>query len=108
MQINTLFEKVFKKADVFNKPTSIIYNTFVLYAIFAISLINLLYSAVLEEYLYCILFILIGFIISFFSKNMTVILTLTIAIATIINNIISGKEINVEEGFETTKPKSYN
>jgi len=111
MQVNTFFGKVLKGIDGLNKPTSIVHNKFVLYAIFFISLINLLYSAVKEEYLYCILFILVGFVISFFNKNMTVILTLTIATTTIFHNIIYGKQMIVNEGFDaspTTMPAKKN
>lgn len=87
------------KKSVFGEAKGIIYNKFVLYTVFIIALFNLLYAAVEHNYLYCVLFVLIGFLTSFFSKNMTVILTITIASATVIRNIIIGGKMKLEEGL---------
>jgi hypothetical protein len=96
VKINSFFGKT---KDVSSVAKGIIYNKYVLYFVFLIALLNLLYAAVEQNYLYCILFVLIGFLTSFFNKNMTVILTITIAGATMISNIIVGKEIKLEEGL---------
>ncbi len=93
-----------KTNDVENVAKSIIYNKYVLYIVFFIALLNLLYAAVENNYLYCALFVLIGFLTSFFNKNMTVILTITIACATIIGNIILGKKMQLEEGLSNIDP----
>jgi hypothetical protein len=68
--------------------------------VFLAALFDLLYSAVKEDYIYCILFVLVGFLVAFFNKNMTVILTLTIATSTILRNLMRGTGVNVE-GLET-------
>ena len=83
----------------FGEANGIIYNKFVLYAVFIIALFNLLYAAVEQNYLYCVLFVLVGFLTSFFNKNMTVILIITIASATVISNIIIGGKMKLEEGL---------
>ena len=88
-----------KTNDVSNVTKGIIYNKYVLYAVFIIALFNLLSAAVEQNYLYCVLFVLIGFLTSFFNKNMTVILTITIASATVISNIVIGKKMKLEEGL---------
>jgi hypothetical protein len=93
-----------KTNDVENVAKSIIYNKYVLYIVFFIALLNLLYAAVENNYLYCALFVLIGFLTSFFNKNMTVILTITIACATVIGNIILGKKMQLEEGLSNIDP----
>lgn len=93
---NTFFGKTY---DVSNVAKGIIYNKYILYAVFIIALFNLLSAAVEQNYLYCVLFVLIGFLTSFFNKNMTVILTITIASATVISNIVIGKKMKLEEGL---------
>lgn len=94
-----MFGKNLKKSNIMGTAKGIIYNKYVLYVVFLAALIDLLYSAVKEDYTYCILFVLVGFLVAFFNKNMTVILTLTIATSTILRNLIRGTGVNVE-GFE--------
>lgn len=91
--------KIMKKTNMLNTARDIIYNKYVLYAVFIAALFDLLYSAVKQDYVYCSLFILIGFLIAFFNKNMTVILTLTMAFANILRSIINGTGMKVE-GFD--------
>ena len=91
--------KMMKKTNLVNTARGVIYNKYVLYAVFFAALFDLLYSAVKQDYTYCILFILLGFIIAFFNKNMTVILTLTMAFANIFRSILNGTGMKVE-GFE--------
>ena len=102
-RIDTFFNKTMNKTDIVKTAREVIYNKYVLYAVFLAALFDLLYSVVKEDYLYCALFILIGFLIAFFNKNMTVILTLTMAFATIIRNILRGNGLKVEglEGIDT-------
>ncbi len=91
-----------KKSSILITARDIIYNKYVLYVVFLAALFDLLYSVVKQDYLYCILFILVGFVIAFFNKNMTVILTFTIAVANILKTVISGKKMDVE-GFDQNK-----
>ena len=98
--MDAFFAKTLKKTNILNTTRGVIHNKFVLYFIFFAALFQLLFSVVQQDYLYCILFVLVGFIVQFFNKNMTVILTLAMAISTILNNIIKGGKLNVE-GLET-------
>ena len=102
-RVDTFFNKAMKKTDIVRTARDVIYNKYVLYAVFLAALFDLLYSVVKEDYLYCSLFILIGFLIAFFNKNMTVILILTMAFATILRNILRGNALKVEglEGIDT-------
>jgi len=99
-----MFGKSLKKPNIIGTAKGIIYNKYVLYVVFLAALVDLLYSAVREDYTYCILFVLVGFLVAFFNKNMTVILTLTIAVSTILRNLIRGNEVNVE-GFDAEDPE---
>jgi hypothetical protein len=98
-----MFGKSLKKPNIIGTAKGIIYNKYVLYVVFLAALVDLLYSAVREDYTYCILFVLVGFLVAFFNKNMTVILTLTIAVSTILRNLIRGNEVKVE-GFDSEEP----
>jgi hypothetical protein len=71
-----------------------------LYIVFFIALSNLLISAVQEEWAYLTYFVLIGFLISVFSKNVTVILVLTMALATILKYALRSST----EGFDSKEP----
>ena len=82
--------KQFKSTDIVNTAKVLIYNKIVLYFVLAIALLNLFYSATHNDYVFCAIFILVGFIVAFFNKNMTVILVCTIAIANIVSLLISG------------------
>lgn len=99
---NEFFSKNMKRSNLLVTAKGIIYNKYVLYAVFLGALFDLLYSVVKEDYLYCVIFVLVGFLIAFFNKNMTVILTLTMALSTIIRNIIRGSGLNVE-GMKESK-----
>ena len=94
--LENFFKKSFKKSNVMN---GIIYNKYVLYAVFVAALFDLLNSVVNQDYLHSVIFILVGFLIAFFNKNMTVILTLSIAISTDLRNVIRGTSIKLE-GFK--------
>ena len=72
---------------------AILNNRFLLYFIFFLAVIDLLYFSVAGEFGFIAVFILIGYLTSFFSKNMMVILT----IAMVCTNIIRfGRDVRVE------------
>jgi hypothetical protein len=72
-----------------------LHNKILLYAVFIFSLLNLFIFVNTGNYTHVAIFILIGFITSFFSKNMLVILLLSL----ILTNILKyGSTLN--EGFE--------
>ena len=93
LSVRKTLNRFIKKSDIGKR---IIYNKYVLCLVFLAALLSLLISVVKNDYQYCIFFILTGFIVSFFSKNMTVILVLAIAFATLLNNIMRGKRLSVE------------
>lgn len=74
-----------------NVSKGILHNKYVLYFVFIIALMNLLYETVKQDYLYCALFVLIGFLTAFFNKNMIVILVITLASSAIIRAVIRGQ-----------------
>ena len=94
-RMNSILSKIMRKPD----AKGIIYNKYVLYFVFFIALINLHTYVVKQDYVYCSLFILIGFITAFFNKNMTVILVIAMIFATIFNHIMKGKDLRLE-GFK--------
>lgn len=107
-RMNAFFAKTIKNANILNNARGVIHNKFVLYFIFFAALFQLLFSIVHQDYLYCVLFLLVGFLVQFFNKNMTVILTLAMAISTVLSNILKGSKLNVE-GLETqTQPQPKN
>lgn len=80
----------------------LLYNKFVLYAIFAVALLNLWFAASKKDYMFVALFILVGFLTSFFCKNMIVILVFTLALANIIRVVVRGE--TQFEGMEDGVP----
>ena len=73
--------------------TDLLHNKVLLYVVFAVSLINLLIWVVGGDIVNVILFMLVGFLTAFFSKNMIVILLFALVVSNIIKFGISiGKE----------------
>ena len=66
------------------KKNAILHNRYVLYLVFIIALGNLLSLGYARDYYSVSIFVLIGFITSFFSKNMIVILFIAVAFSNII------------------------
>lgn len=79
------------------RPGSLIYNRFLLYAVFLMAIVNLFAAIVNNQFIFLTYFVLIGFVISFFSKNMIVILVLTMAIANVLKVALVGTDL---EGME--------
>jgi hypothetical protein len=77
----------------------ILHNRAVLYFVLFLAIANLLILAVGNEYKYVSVFFLTGFVTSFFSKNMMVIM----CIAMVITNILKFGTVN--EGFKEEKEK---
>ena len=77
----------------------ILHNRMVLYFVLFLAIANLLILAVGEEYKYISVFFLTGFVTSFFSKNMMVIM----CIAMVITNILQFG--TYAEGFEEKNTK---
>lgn len=84
--------------------THLLKNNLVLYLLLFISLVNMYSYVVTDNQIYIAFMLIIGFLTSFFSKNMIVILFLSIAIPNIIHY---GSEIRVREGFDTTPETAH-
>jgi branched-subunit amino acid transport protein len=67
-----------------NVSKSILYNQGVLYFIFALAVGNLLFMLLNNEFMSLAVFILVGFLTSFFSKNMVVILCVSMAVYSVL------------------------
>jgi len=97
-----------KKYSYSNSDKSILYNRGVLYFIFILALGYLFYILTTNDLFSLSIFVIIGFLTSFFSKNMVVILSLAMAVSFIFK---FGTKIRAE-GFEnemevnTTEPLS--
>ena len=96
-----------KKTNKDFKLDRILKSKIVLWSLFVIALVNMYAYIMSANDLYIAFMFLIGFIISFFSKNMVVILFFAIAIPNLIRfvlewkSLLTGlKNIRVREGFE--------
>lgn len=87
------------KAQQYLKRTNFnfVNNKYLLYFILFLSICDLLLFAYLGEIIHVIIYILVGVITSFFTKNMLIVLS----VAMVITNLVRyGVNINVKEGFE--------
>lgn len=78
---------------------SLLYNKYVLYVSFVVCLLNLLIWLFSGEFIHVAVFLLVGYLTSYFSKNMIVILV----IALVVSNVIKSGFNIVLEGMETKK-----
>jgi hypothetical protein len=93
--------KNFKKQLLSSNNNAIIHNKFVLYFVLIISLLDLFYLSVERDMVTVVIFILVGLLTSFFSKNMLVILVISLTISSILKY---GTRIS-KEGFEEGEQK---
>jgi hypothetical protein len=74
-----------------------LYCRWVLYTVFILSIGNIYYLLLGGDYFTLAVFILVAFLTTFFSKNMVVILCISLVISTIL------KSVQVKEGLELSK-----
>jgi len=86
------------KLPKFELPKKILYNQMVLYALVVVALLQMVFYVQNQDPSSIIIMVLIGFLASFFSKNMIVILTIAIVFSAIISMKIPRTE--EREGFE--------
>jgi len=84
------------------RAKAILYNRYVLYAVLAIALGNLYAFAISKNISYIVIFALVGFLTSFFSKNMIVILVISLVITNLLKLGSSGRI----EGFDEMTPEN--
>ena len=78
------------------KSQNLLQNVYVLYFVSIIAILDLFYLMISSDFLSTAIFILIGILTSFFSKNMIVILCIAAAFTNIIKY---GRSLGVSEGF---------
>ena len=84
----------------FQGKGNILHNRVLLYVVFIASLVNQLSYALLQDYTTPLIFVLVGIITTSFSKNMIVILTMSL----VTSNILKfGTKIRLNEGMSSTK-----
>ena len=93
--VSQLLGPVGNKTIISSVDKFILYNKYFLWGVLAFSLLNLLYMISGADYVSVIAFLLVGFVTSFFSKNMVVILTVSIVVA----NVLRFGARSVSEGM---------
>ena len=83
-------------------------NKIVLYIILCISFLNLLGYLAKNNMTAIIIFIVIGYTCTFFTKNMSFILLIPLLLTNLLITIIKSREINFKEGLDNPKNKSKN
>lgn len=63
-----------------NRDNVVIHNIYILFILLIIAIGNIYYLGLNREYTYVFVFIVIAFLIQFFSKNMTIVLFLSITL----------------------------
>jgi hypothetical protein len=84
---------------------NILHNPIVLYFIFAISLLYLFYFSAVNDYSLVAIFILTGVVTSFFSKNMVVILCISLVVSFLLKHAGKHALEGFQEGNEDEKEK---
>jgi len=79
---------------------ALLHNCYVMYFVLFLAAADLLVLSVGREYIFILIFLLVGYLTSFFSKNMMVILVVAI-VAT--NVLRSGSGIRLSEGLENAE-----
>lgn len=90
--LGKLSSQFFRQQD----TKTILHNKYLLWGIFILSLFNLYYKMVSGNLMFLVRFLLIGFVASFFSRNMLVILFLALAFT----NLLEHGMRNIHEGME--------
>ena len=108
--VNKMQNKLSKSVSGITTSNGMLHNKVLLYVVFIFSLLNLFLFANTGNYTSVVVFLLIGFLTSFFSKNMLVILLLSLILTNILkygSSLSEGfeegaknKEDEDEEGFE--------
>ena len=91
-----------RQNEIISNMNVVLHNVFVLYFILILSLANLFYLVTAKNYMFASIFILVGFITSFFSKNMMVIL----CIALTVTNVLQFGKNAALEGFDATEDET--
>jgi len=111
---NFLNKNIAKSSNKIMSINSILYNRFVLYIFVFMALINLMFFASTNDIRSLLTLLIVGFLTSFFSKNMIVILFISLVFTHILKygtNISEGmtdEKTDSSENIETTEEKKPN
>ena len=103
--------KFITKCSASTNVKSVLNNRFILYALSAIVLLDLFYLANSRSFNTIIIFILVGFLTSFFCKNMIVIMVVALFVAHILKNprsVEGAENMNNEDEEDEKKPEDEN
>ena len=78
-------------------PKSILYNRYLLYFIFAVTIGNIVQLMTQQDHMSVVIMVIVGLLTSFFSKNMVVIM----CIALVVTNLLKYGTRLRSEGFKT-------
>jgi hypothetical protein len=85
----SFFSEKMRKIGISSNEKSILHNSALLYFVLFISLANILYYAVEGRYFFIMVFLFIGYLTHFFSKNMIVIMCISVAFTHILSSGLS-------------------
>jgi hypothetical protein len=98
--LNGFFKKISKHMSAKSSGSGLLYNKVVLYVAFIVSLINLLIWLVAGDIMNVVVFLLVGFLTTFFSKNMVVVLVFALVISNVVKFGLSIGQEGFEEGAD--------
>jgi hypothetical protein len=84
MFLKRLFQKANKNIHVGKDASNLLHNKYVLYGVSGVAFINLLLLLIGGDIFHAVIFLILGFLTSFFSKNMVVILAIALAATNLI------------------------
>jgi len=84
MFLKKLFQKANKNIHVGKNAAKLLHNKYVLYGVAGVAFVNLLLLLIGGDIFHAVVFLLLGFLTTFFSKNMVVILAIALAATNII------------------------
>ena len=84
MFLKKLFQKANKNIHVGKDAAKLLHNKYVLYGVAGVAFVNLVLLLIGGDVFHAVVFLLLGFLTSFFSKNMVVILSIALAATNLI------------------------
>ena len=84
MFLKKLFQKANKNIHVGKDAAKLLHNKYVLYGVAGVAFVNLVLLLIGGDIFHAVVFLILGFLTSFFSKNMVVILSIALAATNLI------------------------
>jgi uncharacterized membrane protein len=96
-RMNKMLNSISNRSNMNYTSKSWLYCRWILYIVFVLAIGNIYYLLLSGDYFTLAIFVLVAFLTTFFSKNMVVILCISLVISTII------KSVQLKEGLELSK-----